>query len=56
MKKEIKTKPVTILTILGDSSVGKTELCKIIVGLEFDPCVLATIGKDKMYGEMLMSD
>ena len=47
---------MTILTILGDSSIGKTELCKIIVGLEFDPCELATIGRDKMFGEMLMSD
>ena len=55
MKKEIKTKPM-IITMLGDTCVGKTELCLIIGGFKFNPCVLATIGIEKINSEMTMSD
>ena len=55
MEKVKKPKVITI-TLLGDDLVGKTELCKRFIGMEFDSCSLATIGVEKMQCEMEMSD
>ena len=44
---EIKRKPIKI-TLVGDSSVGKTCIIANVVDLEFREDLLATIGTEKM--------
>ena len=56
MEKEKKTKSVINLTLLGNDSVGKSVLCNTFLGMEFNSCLPITIGIDKLYYEMIMSD
>ena len=49
-------KIVISLSILGESAVGKTCLCSVYLGLEFQSDTLASIGIEKLYNEMTMPD
>ena len=49
-------KPVITISILGETDVGKTCLCKVYLGQEFLSDSLNTIGIEKLYKEMTMSD
>ena len=44
---KIKRKAIKI-GILGDSCVGKTQICYTLMNIEYDQNVLATIGVDKL--------
>ena len=49
-------KTVVTLSLLGESKVGKTCLCGVYLGLEFQSDTLHTIGMEKLYTEMTMPD
>ena len=49
-------KIVITISILGESIVGKTCLCSVYLGNEFESGNLSTIGIDKLYKEITMSD
>ena len=49
-------KTVVTLSLLGESQVGKTCLCSVYLGLEFQSDTLHTIGMEKLYTEMTMPD
>ena len=49
-------KTVVTLSLLGESQVGKTCLCGVYLGLEFQSDTLHTIGMEKLYTEMTMPD
>ena len=51
-----KKQKVLTLSILGETKVGKTSICKVFMGIEFNSDTLATIGIEKLYKEMTMSD
>ena len=44
------------LAMLGDSSVGKTSICYVLINLDFQNELLATIGQDKIEYQMKMED
>ena len=52
----MKKKTVIRLSILGESYVGKTCICCVYLGSEFNSGVLSTTGIDKLNSEITMSD
>ena len=52
----MKNQAVVTLSILGERDVGKTCLCRAFMGLEFNQNTFNTIGIEKLYKEMTMSD
>ena len=48
--------PIVSITILGESSVGKTCICDIFFGIQFDNDHLSTVGFEKLEKRLTLED